>query len=94
MLLFYLLTCVQKIKSIFQAKIAKYLIQPEIGGSTLMKILRLPTDENKLTMFGSRIARISDTQCHIWSVSDPKLRTPAESTLRKEDLGHPHPVKF
>jgi hypothetical protein len=35
MLLFYFLTCVQKIKSMFQIKVAKFLIRPEIGGSTL-----------------------------------------------------------
>jgi hypothetical protein len=35
MLLFYFLTCVQKIRSMFQIKVAKFLIRPEIGGSTL-----------------------------------------------------------
>jgi hypothetical protein len=35
MLLFYFLTCVQKIKSMFQVKVAKFLIRPEIGCSTL-----------------------------------------------------------
>jgi hypothetical protein len=35
MLLFYFLTCVQKIKSMFQVKAAKFLIRLEIGGSTL-----------------------------------------------------------
>jgi hypothetical protein len=36
MLLFYFLTCVQKIKSMFQVKVARFLIRPEIGGSTLV----------------------------------------------------------
>jgi hypothetical protein len=35
MLLFYFITFVQKIKSMFQVKVAKFLIQPEMGGSIL-----------------------------------------------------------
>jgi hypothetical protein len=35
---FNFLTCVQKFKSIFQVKVAKFLIRPEIGGSTLVRI--------------------------------------------------------
>jgi hypothetical protein len=35
MLLFYFITCVQKITSIFQVKIAEILIRLQIGGSTL-----------------------------------------------------------
>jgi hypothetical protein len=38
MLLFYFLTCMQKIKSMFQIKVAKFLIRPEIGGSTLVPL--------------------------------------------------------
>jgi hypothetical protein len=43
MLLLYFLTCVQKIKSIFQVKVATFLLRLETGSPTLIpKVLRGP----------------------------------------------------
>jgi hypothetical protein len=51
MLLFYFLTCVQKVKSIFQVKVAKFLIRPEIGDSTLVNDVHRDGPCHKLQQF-------------------------------------------